>query len=106
VELSLSSKLEDALTESQTLREQLGASEDARNRQATQVRQLEQLLARTVEDTDSRAKSRYAELERELEEKSAEFEAGLAEMQQKSEEQLSQLKTFFEIERDRLERRL
>ena len=106
LELSLTSKLDDALTESHTLREQLATSEETKTKQALQLRTIENQLSRTVEDTDARAKSKYAELERELEEKSSEFEAGLAEMQAKSEEQLSQLKTFFEIERDRLERRL
>lgn len=106
LELSLSTKLDDALQESATLKDQLTTSEEAKQKYSAQIRTLEQQLSRTVEDTDARAKSKYAELERELEEKSGEFEQGLAEMQAKSEEQLSQLKTFFEIERDRLERRL
>lgn len=98
--------MDDALTESQTLKDQLSTSEDTRQRQLTQIRTLESQVSRVTEDTDARAKSKYLELERELEEKSTEFESSLAEMQAKSEEQLSQLKTFFEIERDRLERRL
>ena len=67
---------------------------------------LESQKARMLEEGEDRAKIRYSELERELEDKTQEFEDTLREMQQKSEEQLAQLKTFFEIERDRLERRL
>jgi hypothetical protein len=71
-----------------------------------QVRSLESQKTRLVEESEDRAKTRLLELEHELEEKTANFEETIAELQQKSEEQLSQLKTFFEIERDRLERRL
>jgi hypothetical protein len=59
-----------------------------------------------MEESEDRAKIRYLELERELDEKTQDFEETLRDMQSKSEEQLAQLKTFFEIERDRLERRL
>ena len=59
-----------------------------------------------IDETEDRAKQRYLELEKELDEKTRDFEDTLREMQQKSEEQLLQLKSFFEIERDRLERRL
>lgn len=59
-----------------------------------------------IDETEDRAKQRYLELEKELDEKTSDFEDTLREMQQKSEEQLLQLKSFFEIERDRLERRL
>ena len=71
-----------------------------------QVRQLESQKARMMEESEDRAKIRYLELERELDEKTQDFEETLRDMQSKSEEQLAQLKTFFEIERDRLERRL
>jgi hypothetical protein len=67
---------------------------------------LESQKARMLEEGEDRAKLRYAELEHELEDKTQEFEDTLREMQLKSEEQLAQLKSFFEIERDRLERRL
>jgi hypothetical protein len=42
-----------------------------------------------LEEGEDRAKLRYTELEREIEEKTVEFEDTLREMQQKSEEQLA-----------------
>ena len=57
------------------------------------------------EETQERAKVKQLELEREIEEKSRNYEQTIQEIQEKSEEQLSQLKSLFEIEKDRLERR-
>jgi hypothetical protein len=58
------------------------------------------------EESETRAKQRIYELEKDLEDKTREYEETIQEMNIKSEEQLSQLKSFFEIERERLERRL
>jgi hypothetical protein len=41
-----------------------------------------------IDETEDRAKQRYLELEKELDEKTRDFEDTLREMQQKSEEQL------------------
>lgn len=59
-----------------------------------------------LEDSEFRAKTKQIELERELEEKGSEYEITIREMNDKSEEQLNSLKTFFEIEKERLERRI
>jgi t-SNARE complex subunit (syntaxin) len=106
IELSLKAQVDDAVTEATTLREQLATSEEVKTKALDQVRQLESQKARMMEESEDRAKIRYLELERELDEKTQDFEETLRDMQSKSEEQLAQLKTFFEIERDRLERRL
>jgi hypothetical protein len=72
----------------QTLLGVLGADDDLCGN-ADQVRVLETQKARMLEEGEDRAKLRYTELEREIEEKTVEFEDTLREMQQKSEEQLA-----------------
>ena len=72
--------MEDAVTEAQTLREQLSASEEVKTKSLEQVRLLETQKARMLEEGEDRAKQRYTELERELEEKTTEFEDTLREM--------------------------
>ena len=74
IELQLKSQLDDALTEAQTLREQLATSEDIKARSLEQLRALESTKTRLFEESEDRAKQRYIELERELEEKNREFE--------------------------------
>jgi hypothetical protein len=81
MELTLKAQVEDAVTEAQTLREQLSASEEVKNKALDQVRMLESQKARMLEEGEDRAKLRYAELERELEDKTQEFEDTLREMQ-------------------------
>jgi hypothetical protein len=49
-----------------------------------------------MEDSEERSKVKLYELERELEDKTHEFEDAMKEMQQKSEEQLAQLKIYYE----------
>jgi t-SNARE complex subunit (syntaxin) len=89
MELSLKAQVEDAVTEAQTLRDQLSTSEEVKTKALDQVRLLETQKARMLEEGEDRAKLRYTELEREIEEKTVEFEDTLREMQQKSEEQLA-----------------
>jgi hypothetical protein len=74
MELTLKAQVEDAVTEAQTLREQLSASEEVKGKALEQVRVLESQKARMLEEGEDRAKIRYAELERELEDKTQEFE--------------------------------
>ena len=89
MELSLKAQVEDAVTEAQNLRDQLSTSEEVKTKALDQVRLLETQKARMLEEGEDRAKLRYTELEREIEEKTVEFEDTLREMQQKSEEQLA-----------------
>lgn len=86
MELSLKAQVEDAVTEAQNLRDQLSTSEEVKTKALDQVRLLETQKARMLEEGEDRAKLRYTELEREIEEKTVEFEDTLREMQQKSEE--------------------
>ena len=74
MELTLKAQVDDAVTEAQTLREQLSASEEVKGKALEQVRVLESQKARMLEEGEDRAKIRYAELERELEDKTQEFE--------------------------------
>ena len=62
------------------MREQLSASEEVKTKSLEQVRLLETQKARMLEEGEDRAKQRYTELERELEEKTTEFEDTLREM--------------------------
>lgn len=80
LELSLNSQLEDALNEIVTLKEQLSTTEEVKSKATDQLKVLESLKSRMVEESEDRAKSRYLELERELEEKTQEFEESLSEM--------------------------
>jgi len=81
MELSLKAQVEDAVTEAQALRDQLSTSEEVKIKALDQVRLLETQKARMLEEGEDRAKMRYTELEREIEEKTVEFEDTLREMQ-------------------------
>lgn len=70
------------------------------------AKNLDTQKLKLLEESESRAKYRLAELERELEEKSNDYELTIRDLQLKSEEHLSQLKTTWEIERERLEKRM
>jgi hypothetical protein len=80
MELSLKAQVEDAVTEASALREQLATSEEVKTRALDQVRTLEAAKARLLEEGEDKAKQRYSELERELEDKTTEFEDTLREM--------------------------
>ena len=80
MELSLKAQVEDAVTEAQALKEQLSTSEEVKTKALEQVRLLETQKARMLEEGEDRAKQRYTELERELEDKTLEFEETLREM--------------------------
>ena len=82
------------------------SSEDVKNKALEQVKSLNTEKLALIEDSDVRANQKLVELEKELEDKTVEYETTIKEMQQKSEEQLSQLKSFFDGERERLEQRI
>lgn len=88
------------------LREQLMTAEEQKNKAYDTAKNLDFQKLRLLEDSESRHKIRQTELEREIEEKTREFDENIKEVQEKSEEQLSQLKNFYELERERLERRI
>jgi len=56
IELSLKAQCDDAVTEAQTLREQLATSEDIKARAIDQVKSLESQKARMIDETEDRAK--------------------------------------------------
>jgi hypothetical protein len=66
--------LEDALAEAATLREQLAASEEVRTKALDQAKVSDSLRARVLEESEHRAASRFLELERELDDKTRDFE--------------------------------
>jgi hypothetical protein len=59
-----------------------------------------------LEDAEERHKDKINQLELELENKEAFSQVEINEIQSKSEEALAQLKNFYELEKERLERRL
>lgn len=68
------------------MREQLGQSEEVKNRALEQIKNLDTQKLRMIEESEVRAKNKQTELERELEEKTKEYDDTIKEMQQKSEE--------------------
>jgi hypothetical protein len=84
----------------------LHTAEEQRNRAQELNKNLDSQKIKLMEESEGRHKSRQIELERELADKTSEFEEMVRDIQQRSEEQLQQLKTFYELEKDRLERRL
>lgn len=59
-----------------------------------------------LEDAEERHKDKINQLELELENKEAFSQVEINEIQSKSEEALAQLKNFYELEKERLERRI
>lgn len=59
----------------------MSSSEDVKSRALDQVKSLESQKARLIDETEDRAKQRYLELEKELDEKTRDFEDTLREMQ-------------------------
>lgn len=88
------------------LRDQLQSSEETKYRALEQIKNLDTQKLRLIEETESLSKAKQIELETDLEEKTREYEFTIRETQQKSEEQLAQLKSFYEVEKERVERRL
>lgn len=70
------------------LREQLSVVEEQKQRACEQVKNMDGQKIRLMEESEGRHKIRQLELEREIEEKTREFEENIKEVQEKSEEQL------------------
>lgn len=74
LELSLKIQIEDYQKEISQLREQLGQSEEQRNRAMDTVRNLDTQKIKLYEESQQQAKAKQLELEREIEEKSRDYE--------------------------------
>lgn len=68
------------------LREQLMTAEEQKNKAYDTAKNLDFQKLRLLEDSESRHKIRQSELEREIEEKTREFDENIKEVQEKSEE--------------------
>ena len=87
------------------LRDNLLSAETERDRLRESCKGLELGKAKGLDELTTRHSAQIEELEQELEEKERSHETQTREVQHQSEEQLSQLKTFYEQEKQRLEQR-
>jgi len=76
------------------------------NKATQQVKALESQKVNLLEETEKNYKEIIENLETQAEDKQKKYGADLKEMQRRSEESLIQLKSFYEIEKDRLEARI
>jgi hypothetical protein len=107
-ELELKSKFAatDMSKEIQNLKEELEQSEQQRLTLLDQNKTLEQQKMRLLKETEERFSIRIKTLEAQVEEQNTRAEREIRDIQLKSEENLSLIKNFYEIEKDRLERRI
>lgn len=107
-DLELKSKFAatDTGKEIQNLKDELEQSESQRLSLLEQNKTLEQQKMKLLKETEDRFSQRIKVLETQLEEHNARTEREIKDIQIKSEENLSQLKNFYEIEKERLERRI
>lgn len=73
---------------------------------STKNSDLEKQKMSIMDQTEARYKSKIIDLEKEIEERDEQGQIDVNEIQQKSEESLAQLKNFYEIEKERLEKRV
>jgi len=78
----------------------------AKQRALEQSKSLDTHKLKLLEDSELRHKQTIELLEKDLEEREARSSEELREIQLKSEESLSQLRNFYELEKERLECRL
>lgn len=93
----------DFRKETEMLRECLQQAEAERDNLRKLSKQLEEDGQKGLEDVSSRHAEQLEAAEKELEEKERDFEQRLEDMHRQSEDQLSQLKSFYEAEKQRLE---
>jgi chromosome segregation ATPase len=107
-ELELKAKFDstDLSKEIQNLTEQLEQTEQQKQKLVEQNRGLEQQKLKLLKESEDRFKARIKSLELQLEDQNNKSVREVRDVQAKSEENLSQLKNFYEIEKERLERRI
>ena len=89
LDMSLKIHIEDFQRENGQLREQLHSSDEQKNKALETIKNLDTQKIRMMEESEERSKLKLFDLERELEDKTHEFEEAMKEMQSKSEEQLA-----------------
>ena len=107
-DLELKSKFErnDFTKEIESLKEQLETLESAKVRLSESLKSVESAKAKVTSDLESRLQSTVSSYESQIEEMKFKFNRDLRDAQAKSEEALTQLRNFYEVEKERLEKRL
>lgn len=105
-ELSTKLRISDLSKEIENLKANLDESEQQRIYLADQNKSLEDQKLRLFKDAEDRYSLRIKNLELELEEQNSKLERDLQDINVKNEENLAQLRNFYEIEKERLERRI
>ena len=106
LDLKVQFQTNDYVKEIQTLKEQLEQSDSHRNKLLDENKKLDSQKLRLLKEAEERYIQRIKQLECDLEESNLKSVKEIKEIQSKSEESLNQLKNFYEIERERLEKRL
>lgn len=106
LELSFKLKVSEMNKEIENLREEFDQSEQQRRYLADQNKVLEDQKTKLFKEADERYSLRIRSLEAELEEQNAKLERDIHDINVKNEENLAQLRNFYEIEKERLERRI
>ncbi len=94
------------ITEINILKEKLGQATMTITSLNEQIQNLDFQKLELLKDAEERYTDRIKDFEKQLEAQQSTQNTEIQEMQAKSEEALAQLKNFYEVERDRLERRL
>jgi len=107
-EFELNSKLaiSDLNKEIENLKENLDQSEEQRKYLTEQNKVLESQKSKLFKEAEDRYIQRIRSLESELEEQNTRLEQDLHDINVKNDENLAQLRNFYEIEKERLERRI
>ena len=106
VELKLSVVQSDRGGELQELKSQLEEASAVRAKMSVELKSLEDAKAKIAKECDDRYQARLRGLESEIEMLKIRTQAEGRDQQHKSEEALAQLKNFYELEKERLERRV
>jgi len=105
-ELSSKLKISDLNKEIENFKESLDQSEEQKKYLTEQNKVLENQKSKLFKDAEDRYSSRIRSLEAELEEQNTKIEQDLLDINIKNDENLAQLRNFYEIEKERLERRI
>ncbi|CAD8091386.1 unnamed protein product [Paramecium sonneborni] len=107
-ELELKVKFEtgDLIKELENLKEQLQTTEEQRNKLLEQNKMLDGQKLQILKEQELRYQKKIKQLEQSIDEADSKIAREVNLAQAKAEESLTQLKNFYEIERERLERRI